>query len=90
MSLERPIRLKGPRMLDRQGLHNLPSNAFLRLPDVLTLCGLGRATVYRRIALGRFPAPEKITERASAWRVGAILCWLESPMDWRRSASASA
>lgn len=77
-------------MLDRQGLLNLPSNAFLRLPQVIAISGLGRATIYRRVALGRFPPPEKVTERVSAWRVGAITSWLENPMEWRPSTPVSA
>ena len=47
-------------------LINVPE-ARLRLPLVLTLTGLGRSTLYRRIAEGKFPAPAKDGKRCAYW-----------------------
>lgn len=48
----------------------------LRLPQVKTRTGLSRSELYRRIAIGTFPAPIKIGERASAWSSIEIECWI--------------
>jgi prophage regulatory protein len=42
---------------------------FLRLPDVINRTGLGRSSIYREMAAGRFPLQVK---------VGAMACWVES------------
>lgn len=60
----------------------LPPEAFLRLPDVLTLFGLSRASVYAKIAEHRFSAPIKATQHASRWRIGDIRAWLANPTGW--------
>ncbi len=39
----------------------------LRLPEVKARTGLSRSEIYRRVALGTFPAPVKLGEHASAW-----------------------
>lgn len=55
----------------------VPSPArVIRLPEVLSLTGLGRDTVYRLAKAGKFPAPIKISERASAWRLDAVTAYI--------------
>jgi prophage regulatory protein len=50
----------------------------LRLPQVRRAVGnLSRATIYRSVKNGSFPAPLKIGLRATAWRWGDIRAWLE-------------
>ena len=61
---------------------SLPAEAVLRLPDVLALVGLSRASVYAKIAEHRFPAPIKLTSHASGWRMGDIRAWLANPTGW--------
>lgn len=60
----------------------MPEEAFLRLPQVKRLAGIGRSSVYALIGQGRFPKPVKLTSRASGWRVGEIRRWLNSPATW--------
>lgn len=43
-------------------------DSFLRLPAVLSLIPVSRATWYEGMKSGRFPAPVKLGARASAWR----------------------
>lgn len=43
-----------------------------RLPQVKARTGLSRSEIYRRIALGTFPAHVKIGEHASAWVASEI------------------
>ena len=47
-----------------------------RLPEVKARTGLGSSEIYRRIAAGRFPAPVKLGERASAWSAAEIDAWI--------------
>ena len=63
----------------------LPGEAVLRLPEVLGLVGLSRASVYAKVAERRFPSPIKLTAHASGWRVGDIRAWLADPTGWPRS-----
>ena len=63
----------------------LPSEAFIRLPEVSSLTGMKRSTIYARIKAGKFPPPCKLTERASAWRVGEIRKWMVDPLGWTPS-----
>jgi len=52
----------------------------LRLQTVLTLTGLSRSTLYRKIDQGTFPRQIKISERCAEWRSSAIDAWLRNPM----------
>lgn len=61
---------------------SLPPEAFLRLPDVLALVGLSRASVYAKVAEHQFPSPIKLTAHASGWRMGDIRAWLADPTGW--------
>ena len=54
-----------------------PANlVLLRLPQVKAQTGLSRSELYRRIAIGSFPAPIKIGARASAWSSMEIERWI--------------
>lgn len=48
----------------------------LRLPDVVQATGLGRSTIYAKIAAGEFPAPVKLGARAVAWPEALVAEWL--------------
>lgn len=50
----------------------------LRLPEVCRRTGKKRSSLYRDVAAGRFPAPVKIGERASAWPAHQVTAWIES------------
>ena len=47
-----------------------------RLPHVRARTGLSRSEIYRRIALGEFPAPIKLGLRASAWHKREVDTWI--------------
>ena len=49
-----------------------------RLPAVIELSGLSRSSIYRLIKLGKFPAPVRIGEAATAWLEDDLKAWLES------------
>ena len=52
--------------------------AFLRLPSVMRVTGLGRSTIYRLIAEGQFPRPVQLASRAVAWRRSDIDSWSQT------------
>jgi prophage regulatory protein len=45
---------------------------YLRLPQVLKLFPVSKSTWWQGVKEGRFPAPVKLTERTTAWRVEDI------------------
>ncbi len=51
---------------------SLPEVGFLRLSDVLKLIPIAKTAWYAGVREGRFPAPVKLTRRASGYRVGDI------------------
>ena len=63
-----------------------------RLPCVKARTGLSRSEIYRRVALGTFPAPVKLsasdTARASAWVGSEIDAFIGERIAARDRASA--
>ena len=54
------------------------SPTILRLPGVQQRTGLGRSTIYREMAQGRFPRSVQLTLRSVGWRETDIDAWLEA------------
>ncbi|MDQ0568347.1 prophage regulatory protein [Variovorax paradoxus] len=53
--------------------------AFFRMADVIRITALSRATLYRRIAGGKFPPPVHLGGRACGWPRGALQHWIDDP-----------
>lgn len=51
---------------------------FMRLPEVLALCGKSKSSIYASIKKGAFPAPVKLSSRSSAWIRSEIAAWAET------------
>ena len=51
---------------------SLPEVGYLRLSDVLKLIPIAKTAWYAGVKEGRFPAPVKLTKRASGYRAGDI------------------
>lgn len=49
-----------------------------RRPEVETLTGLSRTSIYRLMERGEFPRPVRITAKAVAWREADLSQWLDS------------
>lgn len=60
----------------------------IRLPEVERVTGLGRSSIYRLEALGRFPRHIKISDRASAWLASEVERWIEARVAASRKAAA--
>lgn len=56
----------------------LPETGYLRLPVVLRLFPVSKSLWWQGVKDGKFPAPVKLTERTTAWRVEDIKALLES------------
>jgi prophage regulatory protein len=50
--------------------------ALLRLPQVESLVGLKRSSIYRRIAAGDFPKPISLGGRAVAFPASQVQQWI--------------
>ncbi|MBK6867186.1 MAG: AlpA family phage regulatory protein [Burkholderiales bacterium] len=61
----------------------LPTPAFFRMVDVVRITALSRATVYRRIAEGRFPPPVHLGGRACGWTPSDLQRWIDDPQSYR-------
>lgn len=55
-----------------------PEVRLLRLPEVESVCGRKRSSIYKDIQAGKFPAPIKIGARSVAWNSADIKKWIES------------
>lgn len=66
------------------GATDLTADSYLRERELRIHVPLSHSTIWREVAAGRFPAPIKLTERATAWRWGDVKAWL----DERRSGAA--
>ena len=59
-------------------MQSQPVRRFGRLPEVQKAVPLSRSRIYELIAAHRFPAPVKLSERASAWDMDEIRAWLDA------------
>lgn len=60
----------------------------LRLAAVKQRTGLGRTTIYRKIAAGTFPKQVNISVGLVAWYERDIDAWVADPIGWDGSARA--
>ena len=51
----------------------------LRREEVSHLTGLGRATIYKKVADGSFPPPIRLGTRSVGWRLSDVVAWLQAP-----------
>jgi prophage regulatory protein len=61
--------------VERRALSNRADVRFLRLKDVLAICGKSRSSVYDAIKKGDFPKPVKLSARSSAWVASEVEQW---------------
>ena len=61
----------------------------LRIPAVMARTGLGRSTIYRWSAEGRFPAPVRLSARAVGWVESEVEAWLRERIEKSRAQVAA-
>ena len=52
-----------------------------RLPEVMTITGLSRSSIYLRMSTNEFPKPLKIGRRAVGWTEDSIITWQSTIME---------
>lgn len=52
------------------------SQRLLRLPEVCSIVGLGKSSIYEGVKAGTFPAPIKLSRRAVCWSNLSIEFWI--------------
>jgi prophage regulatory protein len=65
----------------------LPDGSFIRLKDLreLHILPFSTSTLWRKVKVGSFPAPTRISDQIVAWRLGDIREWLKDPVSWVQS-----
>ena len=58
----------------------MPPIAIYRLPTVLQVTGLSKATIYRLLGRGEFPPRVQLSPRCVGWRAADVDAWLEERM----------
>ena len=69
------------RIANTKPISTLPPWRLMRVREVEAVLGRSRATLYRLVAAGDFPAPVKLgsgQNGAIAWREDEILSWIEA------------
>lgn len=57
---------------------SIPLIKLLKLPEVISLAGKSRSSIYAAIQKGEFPAPVRIGPRAVAWTSTSLGEWQAS------------
>jgi predicted DNA-binding transcriptional regulator AlpA len=69
------------------GFDALPNSAYVReaqlvyspsRPDSTAPLPVSAPTLWRKVKAGTFPKPIKLSERVTAWNVGAVRAWLSA------------
>ncbi|MEJ7807078.1 MAG: AlpA family transcriptional regulator [Telluria sp.] len=74
---------KGHSWIDRRVKARLPEVRFIRMREVLAICGKSRSSVYEAIQKGEFPKPVKLGARSSAWVKSEIEQWAQARINAR-------
>ena len=85
LATSNPVRTAPSKPVHETYTAALPATGFVRLPMVAGVCGLGKSTVWKWCADGRFPRPVKLSPRVSAWPVAQVRAWLADPAGWQAS-----
>lgn len=58
---------------------------FMRLPEVVAVCGLPASSIYDRMRRGDFPKPVPLASKSVAWLSSEIRQWMQSRIASRRT-----
>lgn len=76
-------------LFDRRAGNQKKEIRFIRLKEVLAICGKSRSSVYDAIKKGRFPKPVKLHGRSTAWVRSEVEQWVQECIDERDDATRS-
>lgn len=63
------------------------TESILRIREVKKLTGLGRSSIYAKVARREFPPPIKLGERASGWLASEVSDWVQARIHESRKAA---
>lgn len=67
--------------IDKGATESRRVTRLIRLPEVQHRVGLGRSTIYRWMAEGKFPGPVELGGYSVAWEERAIDVWISQRLD---------
>ena len=56
----------------------LPQTGFLRQRQVLAFVPISKSTLWRRVQVGSFPEPVKLSPRITVWRAEDLRRWIDA------------
>lgn len=62
-------------VIERRASSNRADIRFIRLKEVIAICGKSRSSVYDAIKRGAFPRPVKLQGRSAAWIKSEVEQW---------------
>lgn len=74
-------------MLTAKQEHTPGSPRLIRIAEVLQICGMSRATLYREIKAKEFPAPLKLSARSVGWLHDEVMEWVATRVILRAAQS---
>lgn len=66
----------------------LPDTGYVRESQLIpSILPFSSATLWRKVKAGSFPAPRKLSERITAWRVEDVRAYMADPTGYRAKES---
>jgi len=65
-----------------------PRDRFMRLPEVISTCGLSRSTIYDLISREQFPSQISLGGKNVAWLASEIDDWMQARIAQRAGGAA--
>lgn len=65
-----------------------PRDRFMRLPEVISTCGLSRSTIYDLISREQFPSQISLGGKNVAWLASEIDGWMQARIAQRAGGAA--
>lgn len=65
-----------------------PRDRFMRLPEVISTCGLSRSTIYDLISREQFPSQISLGGKNVAWLASEIDSWMQARIAQRAGGAA--
>lgn len=72
---------KYAKVAELQPAVNVKKDRLLRLPQVESIVGIRKSTIYVLMKQGNFPQPVHVTPRHSAWPESAVYQWVQDQIN---------
>lgn len=75
--MEHAMELPTTPTFERRATMRITNERFLRLKEVMAMCGKCRSSIYAAMKKGEFPKVVKLRGRSSAWVKSEVDTWLQ-------------